>query len=423
VDETAAPPARRAALAFIFVTVLLDILAFGLIIPVLPHLLKTFVGGSVSKAAAWQGVFGASFMATQFFSSPIQGALSDRFGRRPVILASNAGLGLDMLIMALANTLPLLWIGRILAGVTSASFSTANAYIADVTPPERRAVAYGKIGIAFGLGFTVAPFLGAWLGSMDLRLPFYVAATLSLANFFYGYFLLPESLPAERRAPFAWSRANPLASLRLLRRHPELFGLALVVLLIGFAHIVYPMTFVLYADFRYDWGLEMVGITLGIVGILGIVVQGVLIRRIIARLGERRAVLFGLTCGALGFLCYGAAPTGWWFWAAMPIAAFWGVANPAAQAIMTHHVEPNEQGKLQGAVNALTSIAGIVSPLVFSQVFSWVSKDDPVVPWYAGAAFWVASLVLLLALLIAWRATRGEPDHIAPRPVEPPVAG
>jgi DHA1 family tetracycline resistance protein-like MFS transporter len=419
VDDTpAAPPVRRAALAFIFFTVLLDILSFGLIIPVLPQLLKSFAGGSIAQATLWHGLFATAFMTMQFFCSPIQGALSDHFGRRPVILLSNLGLGIDFLIMALAGTLPLLFIGRVLSGITSASFSTANAYVADVTPPERRAAAFGKIGMAFGLGFMLSPALGGWLGEVHLRLPFFIAAGLSLTNFCYGFFVLPESLPPEKRSAFSWAKANPLASLQLLRRHPELFGLASVAFLMGFAHLVYPMTFVLYADYRYGWGSGMVGWTLLIVGVLSIVVQGGLVKKIVGAIGEKRSVLFGLACGALGFLCYGLAPTGWWFWAAMPIAALWGVAGPASQAIMTGHVEPHEQGKLQGALGGLNSIAGIIAPIVFTRTFSAVVRTGQ--HFWAGATFWLASALLLVALLVAWRVLRGEPDRIAP--IEPAPA-
>ena len=403
--STSPMPARRAALAFIFFTVLLDILSFGLIIPVLPHLLKSFVGGSVAEATVYHGLFATAFMVMQFFCSPIQGALSDHFGRRPVILLSNLGLGLDFLIMALAGGLPLLFIGRVLSGITSASFSTANAYIADVTPPEKRAAAFGKLGMAFGLGFTLAPVFGAWLGDINLRLPFYVAAGLSLSNFCYGLFVLPESLPPERRAAFSWKRANPIASLQLLRGHPELFGLAGVMFLIGLAHLVYPTTFVLYADYRFGWGLKMVGWTLLIVGVLTIIVQGGLIGRIVKALGERRALLFGMACGALGFFCYGLAPNGYWFWAAMPLAALWGVGNPAAQAIMTRHVTPQEQGRLQGAIGSLNSIAGILGPSLFTQTLAAVAQAH-VHTFWAGATFWLASAMVGLGGLIAWRVTR-----------------
>jgi DHA1 family tetracycline resistance protein-like MFS transporter len=409
VDASAvAPPrpdgARRAALAFIFITVLLDILAFGMIIPVLPHLIASFYGGNVSTAALTHGIFAAVFMVMQFACSPIQGALSDRFGRRPVILLSNLGLGLDFILMAVAQTLPLLFIGRVLSGITSASFSTANAYIADVTPPEKRAAAFGKIGMAFGIGFVIAPAIGGWLGNVSLRAPFWVAAVLSLCNFFYGLLVLPESLPKQRRAPFSWKRANPVASLSFLSHHPEVFALAGVLFLMQLAHMVYPSTFVLYADYRFGWGSDMVGNTLAIVGVLSIIVQGGLIGRAIKRWGERRTLLFGLGMGALGFTLYGFAPTGYWFWAAMPIAALWGFAMPAAQGLMTRQVAPTEQGRLQGAVGSLASVAGIAGPLLFTRVFADVTGKHMHTAM-VGTVFWMAAAMLLGGFLLAWRAT------------------
>lgn len=400
-------PARRAALVFIFITVLLDILAFGMIIPVLPHLIASFLGGDLGRAAVMHGLFASVFMVMQFIFSPVQGALSDHFGRRPVILLSNLGLGLDFILMAVAQTLPLLFIGRVLSGLTAASFSAANAYIADVTPPEKRAAAYGKLGVAFGIGFVIAPAIGGLLGDGNPRLPFWVAAGLSLANFCYGWFVLPESLPVERRSAFSWRRANPVASLRMLARHPELFALAGVILLMQLAHVVYPSTFVLYADYRFEWGPKMVGYTLAGVGILSAIVQGGLISRIIRAIGERRTMLLGLAFGALGFTLYGFAPTGAWFWAAMPIAAMWGISMPAAQALMTRQVDPNEQGRLQGAIVSLTSVAGIFGPTLFTRVFADVAERGLHTGW-AGATFWLAGLLLALALLLAWRATRHE---------------
>jgi DHA1 family tetracycline resistance protein-like MFS transporter len=402
---TAITPVRRAALAFIFITVLLDILAFGMIIPVLPHLIASFLGGDLSRAAVVHGLFASVFMVMQFVFSPVQGALSDRYGRRPVILLSNLGLGLDFILMAVAGTLPLLFIGRVLSGITSASFSTANAYIADVTPPDQRGAAYGKLGMAFGIGFVLAPAIGGLLGDMSPRLPFWIAAGLSLANFCYGYFVLPESLPAERRTAFSWRRANPVASLRFLGHHPEVFALAGVIFLMQLAHIVYPSTFVLYADYRFGWGPKMVGYTLAAVGVLSIIVQGGLIGRIIKAIGERQTLLLGLACGTLGFTLYGFAPTGPWFWAAMPIAAFWGVSMPAAQALMTRRVDSHEQGRLQGAVVSLSSLAGILGPTLFTRAFAEVSREDLHVGW-AGVTFWIAAALLLAALGLAWRSTR-----------------
>ena len=396
---------RRAALAFIFVTVLLDILAFGMIIPVLPHLIASFYGGNLSKAAVTHGIFASVFMVMQFVCSPIQGALSDRFGRRPVILLSNLGLGLDFILMAVAQTLPLLFIGRVLSGITSASFSTANAYIADVTPPEKRAAAFGKIGMAFGIGFVIAPAIGGWLGAIGPRWPFWVAAVLSLTNFCYGLLVLPESLPVERRAPFSWKRANPVASLGFLSHHPEVFALAGTVLLMQLAHMVYPSTFVLYADYRFGWGSNMVGYTLAIVGVLSAIVQGLLISRAIKRWGERRTLLLGLGFGTIGFTLYGFAPTGAWFWAAMPIAALWGLAMPAAQGLMTRQVAPTEQGRLQGAVGSLASLAGIAGPLLFTRAFADITGRHLHSGW-AGITFWMAAVMLLGGFALAWRATR-----------------
>jgi MFS transporter, DHA1 family, tetracycline resistance protein len=407
-SATTGVPVRRAALAFVFVTVLLDILAFGMIIPVLPHLLASFLEGNLARTAVIHGLFASSFMVMQFLFSPVQGALSDRFGRRPIILLSNLGLGLDFLLMAVAQTLPLLFLGRVLSGITSASFSTANAYIADVTPPEKRAAAYGKLGMAFGLGFVLAPALGGMLGEAHPRLPFWIAAGLSIANFCYGFFVLPESLPADRRAPFSWKRANPIASLAFLSHHPEVFALAGVMFLIGLAHIVYPSTFVLYADYRFGWGAKMVGYTLAGVGVLSIIVQGGLIKRFISAFGERRTLLMGLAFGATGFILYGLAPTGPWFWAVMPIAALWGIATPAAQALMTRQVSPTEQGRLQGSIASLNSVAGIIAPSIFTRAFSDAAERGPDNPW-VGVTFGIAGAMLLVALTLAWRATRSDP--------------
>ena len=398
-------PVRRAALAFILITVFLDILAFGMIIPVLPHLLASFLEGDLSRTAVVHGLFASSFMVMQFIFSPVQGALSDRFGRRPIILLSNLGLGPDFLLMAVAQTLPLLFIGRVLSGITSASFSTANAYIADVTPPQDRAAAYGKIGMAFGIGFVLAPAVGGLIGDANPRLPFWIAAGLSIANFCYGWFVLPESLPLERRAPFSWKRANPIASLSFLAHHPEVFALAGVLFLMQLAHIVYPSVFVLYADYRFDWGPKMVGYTLAGVGILSVIVQGGLIKRFIARFGERKTLLLGLAFGAAGFLLYGLAPSGAWFWAAMPIAALWGIATPAAQSLMTRQVAPNEQGRLQGAIVSLSSVAGILGPTIFTRAFSDAAGRGPDNAW-VGITFWLAAAMLLTGLWLAWRATR-----------------
>jgi DHA1 family tetracycline resistance protein-like MFS transporter len=396
---------RRAALIFIFITVLIDVLAFGVIIPVLPHLVEQLSGGTTSTASYWVGAFGTVFAAIQFVTSPIQGALSDRFGRRPVILLSCLGLGLDFVFMALAPTLAWLFVGRIISAITAASFTTANAYVADVTEPSARARSFGMIGAAFGLGFIVGPLIGGVLGDIDLRLPFWFAAGLAILNFGYGLFVLPESLaPARRSARFDWSHANPFGSLRLLAGYPQILGLAAVVFLANLAHYVYPSVFVLFADYRYGWGQKEVGYVLAAVGVLSVVVNVVLVGRIVARLGERRALLLGLIAGAIGFAIYGMASEGWMFLVGLPISALWAIAAPATQAVITRQVGPEVQGRIQGALMSLVSLAGIVGPTIFAGSFGYfVDEASPV--HLPGVPFLIASALLLVALTVAaWTA-------------------
>src|SRR3981189_2206799 len=311
-------PVRGGAVIFIFVTILLDTLALGVIIPILPKLVVSFVDNDTASAAKIFGVFGTAWALMQFFFSPILGGLSDRFGRRPVVLLSNFGLALDYVLMALAPSLAWLFVGRVISGITSASISTSFAYIADITPPERRAAVFGKVGAAFGAGFILGPALGGLLGGMDPRLPFWVAAGLSFANTLYGLLILPESLPPDRRSPFRWKSANPLGALHLLRSDRGLAGLSVVNFLAQVAHVVLPSTFVLYATYRYGWDTTTVGLTLAMVGICSIAVQGAAIGPIVRRFGERRALLLGLGCGAVGFLIYGAAPTRPHLWLGPP---------------------------------------------------------------------------------------------------------
>jgi DHA1 family tetracycline resistance protein-like MFS transporter len=400
------PAPRRAALFFIFITIVLDVLALGIIVPVLPPLVVEFLGGDTAAAARVYGIFGTTWALMQFVCSPILGSLSDQFGRRPIILLSITGLGLDYIVMALAPDLRILFIGRVISGITSASFATAAAYIADVTAPEERAKGFGLIGAAFGLGFVLGPVVGGLLGRIGTRLPFWVAAGLCLTNALYGLFVLPESLPPERRAPFSWRRANPLRSLRLLRSHPELFGLASVTFLYYVAHEVLPSTFVLYTTYRYHWDTATVGLTLALVGICTAVVSGGLVGPIVARIGERRAVLTGLTFGAIAFAIYGLAPTGPLFLAGVPVMAIWGLYGPSAQGLMTRRVGISEQGQLQGALMGLRGLSGMVSPTIFTFTFATFigSRADLHLP---GAPFLLAALLLVVALGVAWRVTTG----------------
>ncbi len=400
---------RKAALAFIFLVVLIDVLAFGLIIPVLPHLVEQFTG-SKAQAALWIGIFGTLFAAIQFVCSPIQGALSDRYGRRPVILLSCLGLGLDFVIMALAPGLWWLLLARVFSGLFSASFTTANAYIADITPPEQRARNYGLIGAAFGLGFTLGPVLGGWLGEIDLRLPFWFAAGLALLNFCYGLFVLPESLaPASRAQRFDWSAARPLAAIRLIGRYPAIIGLAGVVFIANLAHYVYPSVFVLFADVRYGWGPWQVGWVLFVVGVCSVIVNVAVVGRAVKAMGERRALIFGLSCGVVGFLVYAFASSGWMFLAGVPVSALWAMAGPASQALITRQVAVDMQGRIQGALMSLVSVAGILAPIAFASIFGlFISDHAPVA--FPGAPWMLAALLLLVAVLIAARyAPRGVP--------------
>jgi len=401
-----AAPRRNAALIFIFFTVLIDVLAFGVIIPVLPHLVEQFVGGNVSHAAWWVGTFGVVFSLIQFVTSPIQGALSDRYGRRPVILLSCLGLSLDFAFMALAPSLAWLMVGRIISAMTSASFSTANAYIADVTSNEGRARGYGMVGAAFGVGFVAGPLIGGVLGDIDLRLPFWFAAGLALVNFCYGLFVLPESLPPERRTPrMDWAHAKPLGAIRMLRNYPQVFGLAAVVLISALAQYAHPSIFVLYSQYRYGWGQKEVGYVLAAVGVCAVIVNAGLVGPVVKRFGERRALLVSLTCGVIGFSLYAFADRGWLFLIGLPISALWGIAAPAAQALITRQVGVDAQGRVQGSLMSLVSLAGVAGPAIYAGSFGWFVSDAAPVHW-PGVPYFIAAFVLAVGVGIGWRYAR-----------------
>jgi MFS transporter, DHA1 family, tetracycline resistance protein len=395
---------RPAALAFIFVTIVLDMFALGLVVPVLPHLVEDFVGGDTAGAARVYGVFGTVWALMQFVSMPVMGALSDRFGRRPVILLSNLGLGASYVLTAVAPGLEWLLVARIVSGICAASISTGLAYVADVTPAPKRAAAFGRMGVAFGLGFVLGPALGGLLGSVDPRLPFWVAAALSLVNAAYGVLILPESLPTERRRSFEWRRANPVGSLALLRSSHGLPGLAGVVFLSNLAHAAMPATFVLYAAYRYGWQERDVGLVLALVGVCSALVQGLVVGPVVRRWGERRALLAGLACGAAGFLAYGLAPTGTLFLAAVPVVALWGIASPAAQGIMSRLVAPTQYGELQGANGAVMGVATMIGPWMFAATFAWFIGDGARLH-VPGAAFLLAALLLVAGAVLARSVT------------------
>lgn len=412
-DQTGPSGARKAAFGFIFASAVLNAVSFGIMIPVLPNLIKQFTGGDTAQAADWNVLFAVTWGVMQFFSGPVLGLLSDRIGRRPVMLISLFGLAADFLLIAVAPNLMWLLVGRILNGVTAASFSTANAYVADVTPPEERAKAFGWMGSAFSFGFVVGPVLGGWLGETDLRLPFFVAAALTFANWLYGLLILPESLPRERRAKaFEWRRANPLGSLRLLRSHADLMGLAVVGFLYQLAHTVLPNIFVLYTGYRYGWTPGFMGLTMMGTGILGVLVQFFLVGPVVARVGERGALLIGAASGAIGFTIYSLAPTGLWYLSGMPIFALMGLLQPGLMGLMSRRVPPHEQGQLQGANQSLAGVASILGPMIFGLTFAWSIRHDASLHM-PGLAVMVAAAIMLLAALLALRAGR--------RPAEAPA--
>jgi DHA1 family tetracycline resistance protein-like MFS transporter len=391
---------HQAALAFILVTLFVDILGIGIVIPVLPELIKDFVGGDITLAGRYVGIIGAVYSLMQFLCAPIMGALSDRFGRRPIILASLFGLGIDFLIQGLAPSVGWLFLGRLLAGMMGASFTTANAYIADISSPETRARNFGMIGMMFGLGFIFGPALGGFLGSIHLRLPFFASAGLALLNWLYGFFILPESLPESRRSSLALSKANPFGALRRLRAYPLVGGLALAFVCTSLAHRGLENVWVLFTSYRFGWNEQTNGLALGLVGLMAAIVQGFLVKHVVRNLGERRTALVGLTIAVIAFIGYGLANQGWMIPCIIIFGAFGGISGPAIQSIVAGSVPSSEQGKVQGALTSLMSLTNIVAPLVFTAgLFSYFTSDRAAFE-LPGAPFFLGSVLLFVALLI-----------------------
>ncbi len=396
---------NRAAFTFILIMVAFDFLAFGIIVPVLPDLIRSFEGGDFARASAITGYFGFAWNAMQFIFSPLLGAWSDRFGRRPVILISCFGLSIDYVFMALAPSLRWLFVGRIISGITASNVATGFAYITDVTPPEERPQKFGLISAAFGLGFVIGPAVGGYLGNINLRFPFWAAAVLSLANALYGLFILPESLPPERRSKSAWHMGNPLGSMNLFRSHRELAGLAIVMTLYYLAHQSLQTVYVLYTEYRYAWNQRDIGFSLAVVGVSAAVVSGVLVGPFVKHFGERRSLLSGLFFGVLGFAGFALASRGWMMLAVIPFIALWGIAAPATQSLMSRHVDPSSQGKLQGAINSLRAITGMAGPILFTQVFALaISPGGGFHP--PGAPYFLAAVLLFSSLMMAANVTR-----------------
>ncbi len=410
---------REPSLSFIFVTILLDVLGLGLIIPVFPKLIESFTG-NIESASSELGILVAVYALMQFLFAPILGSLSDRYGRRPIILLALLGAGLDYLVLAFAPNLVWLFVGRVISGITSANITTATAYIADVSPPEKRAQNFGMLGVAFGVGFIIGPALGGLLGNVGLRVPFLVVAGTTLLNVLYGYFVLPESLKPENRRPFSWANANPIGSLSGLGRYPIVLALASTIVLASLAQNALQSTWVLYTGYRYNWGTSEVGISLAVVGLGFAIVQGGLTGRIVPKLGERRALLIGLGISAISFFLYGLAPFGWMMYAISLFSALGGIAGPSAQSILTQNVLPNEQGGIQGALTSLNALTGVVGPLIATNVFRFfISEGSPI--HLPGAAFFLGALLTLIGLVLAIGAFRRLPPAQASGTLTPPL--
>ncbi len=394
---------RPAAIIFILITMFIDILGIGIIIPVLPELVKEFSNGSTSLASWYVGLIAASYSLMQFLFAPILGALSDKYGRRPVILISMFGLGIDFLLQGFAPNITWLFFGRLFAGIFGANISTANAYIADVSSPEQRARNFGLAGAMFGIGFIFGPALGGLLGSVHLRMPFFVAAGLALLNGLYGYFILPESLPIEKRSNFTFAKANPFQTIKRLKTFPVVAGLATAMVFASLAFRGLENVWVLSTSYRYGWDEFDNGITLGLVGLMAAIVQGFLIRPIIAALGERRTLKLGLLISTLTFLAYGWATEGWMILCIIIFGAFGGVTGPAIQCIVANHVDSSEQGKVQGALTSIVSLTNIVAPLLFTTgLFSYFTSKEAIMQ-IPGAPFYLGAVLLFIALIIVER--------------------
>ncbi len=404
---------RKPAVLFIFVTLALAIMGFGLLIPVLPKLIVEFRGGDTTSGAHTYGVIFVIYALMQFIGSPFLGSLSDRFGRRRIILIATAGSAIDYVIMACAPSLGWLFVARIIAGFTAGVYATANAYIVDVTPPEKRAGAFGMLGGAFGIGFVLGPLLGGFLGEIDLRLPFWAAAGCSAVNWFWGLFVLPESLKPENRRPFSWARANPFGVLLSIKRFPAVLGLVESYFLLMMAQGMIFSTWALYTDFRYGWSPRMVGFSLMMGGILSGLVQAMLVKRLVPQLGETRAVLIGFTIAILANTAYGLAPQGWMIFCIIGVAAFAGISGPALQSYISKHVPADQQGAVQGVLGGLQSLASIPGALIATWSFGWAIAPERSLH-LPGLAFFEAALCVGCALLLARRSFRK--DSAAPAP-------
>ncbi len=405
-------PASKQAIAFILITVLIDTIGFGIVLPVLPDLIMELTGETVSQSSLDGGRLAFAYAVMQFLFGPIMGNLSDRFGRRIVLLLSLFAFGVDYALMGFAPSLTWLFVGRIVAGIAGAAQTTANAYVADVSPPEKRAQNFGLIGAAFGVGFILGPALGGLLAGFGTRAPFFAAAALALTNFAYGLFVLPESLPVERRRPFSWKRANTLGTLIHLNRYPTITGLAAALFLWQLAHQVLPTTWAFYTKLKFDWTAGEIGWSLAFAGVAMALTQGWLTRIVLPRWGERRTVLVGFTVGALAFMGYALANTSWLVYVCIACSSLMGLAYPSMNALMSHQVPASAQGELQGGLASMHSLTAIIGPLLMTELFGYFTSPQAPV-YFPGAAFALASLLTLGCIALFVRTIRRAPQPTA----------
>ena len=408
-SEYFAPMRERsqAALGFIFVTILVDVIGIGIIAPVMPKLIQQLTGEDISHASTWGGWLIFAYALMQFIFSPVLGNLSDQYGRRPVLLFSLFGFGIDYLFLAFAPSVWWLFVGRVIAGITGASFTTATAYIADISTPEKKAQNFGMVGAAFGVGFIIGPMVGGLLGTLGPRVPFIASAILTLLNWLYGYFILPESLKPENRKKFAWRRANPVGSLLLLRRYQSVFGLVIAFFLIYMAAHAVQSTWSYYAIKKFAWHEKEIGISLGVVGVMVAFVQGFLIRKTMPKLGQEKSVYIGLSLYTLGMVLFGLATQGWMMYAFTVFYCLGGICGPALQGIISNHVAPNEQGAMQGALTSMISLTSIFGPLLMTSLFSFFTRANAPIQ-LPGAPFFLGAVFMLFSVIISYRTLRAE---------------
>ncbi|WP_240007543.1 MFS transporter [Pseudaquidulcibacter saccharophilus] len=403
--------AKIGGFLFVFLTVALDMLAIGVIIPVLPKIVKEFAGGDIENAARVTGIYATGAAIGMFLSMPVIGALSDRFGRKPIFLASNFGQAIALVIGALSPNLIILFLSRLLAGVMSSSVSTAYAYIADTTEPSKRSVKFGILGVAFGLGFIIGPAMGGILGEHDLRLPFWISAFIATVNGLFCLLFVKESLALDKRRDFHWKNANPIATFAFFKENKKIEGFVLAKMFNDLAQVVFMSTFVLYADYRFGWHTQNTGAFLAATGVATMIVQGGLIKRIIKAMGEKKAMFLGLSAGVISFFIYGIAPSPLWLYISIPIGAFWGLNNAALQAFVTSKIDPHEQGRLQGSLSSLTALVGVFGPFIFSQIFAYFISPNAIFI-LPGAAFFFAGFLVAISLFITFKITKNEPDRV-----------